>query len=247
MSLLDKFKDTVSNIGNETLGNIDAVKVKEKDETPKKEKKKQETKIKKEKKSFLGNKNNIKQEETFNKIDDNEDDEIFVKPEKKSFSSVVNKSTTIIKGHSPMLEILGISENVSDDSVLEIDDFENVEFTKVAPVGIDIPEVERFVDKTIRELKKLHNIIEKRQDDFEKLYHEALRLESKVIAYQHDSQLANSILGNKEKEDSLKEEIIKLRLENQELKHKLDVKGSGFSYENKNDNSRQRKISLPDL
>ena len=146
-----------------------------------------------------------------------------------------------------MLEILGISENVSDDSVLEIDDFENVEFTKVAPVGIDIPEVERFVDKTIRELKKLHNIIEKRQDDFEKLYHEALRLESKVIAYQHDSQLANSILGNKEKEDSLKEEIIKLRLENQELKHKLDVKGSGFSYENKNDNSRQRKISLPDL
>ena len=61
MSLLDKFKDTVSNIGNETLGNIDAVKVKEKDETPKKEKKKQEPKIKKEKKSFLGNKNNIKQ------------------------------------------------------------------------------------------------------------------------------------------------------------------------------------------
>lgn len=255
MSFLDKFKDKVSLIGNETIGEIDSVKVEENEEkktTKPLTSKKGASSVKKHisffdslKKKKDGPKK-LPEEKTKNSIIEEvpkeNKEEILTKSTKKSFSSISSNKKSVIKSHSPMLEILGISEGVNEVEFLDVSDFENVEFTKVAPVGIDVPEVERFVDKTIQEIKKLHKVIDDRQEDFEKLYHEALRLESKVIAYQHDSQLANSILGNKEVEENLKEEIVKLRLENQDLKHQLDVKNQIQSLED-----NKKKLSLPEL
>lgn len=154
--------------------------------------------------------------------------EQFTKPTKVSLSTITGKTdkkeNSHINTNSMMLNVLGIREHL-DTSMLEpLSTFEDVEFHQVAPVGIDIPEVERYVDRSNREIKKLYILLENRQKDFEKLYKEALRLESKVIEYQHDNQLTNSILDSKEKEDRLKEQVVELRLENQRLKSLLEKK-----------------------
>lgn len=154
--------------------------------------------------------------------------EQFTKPTKVSFAQLTgktsNKEERQINTNSMMLNVLGIRENL-DTSMLEpLSTFEDVEFHQVAPVGIDISEVERYVDRSNREIKKLYILLENRQKDFEKLYKEALRLESKVIEYQHDNQLTNSILDCKEREDRLKEQVVELRLENQRLKSQLEKK-----------------------
>lgn len=219
MGVFDKLKDSVSFISNESLGEIDPKVVKEerKDSKPKKE-----TKPKKEKSTKVTKEPKVKKEKTnflditskFNKVVENSDVPVIKKSK--------NVSSNSHRHNYQILNVLGIDYSYNVDDLVDLNEFEDVEFTRVAPVGIDIPEVERYVEKSVRAISKLLQTLERRQHDFERLAMEASNLEAKLIAKQHDTELTNSVLATKEKEDRLKERVVELQLENQELKHKLE-------------------------
>ncbi len=220
MSIFDKVKGSISNLGNETIGKVDEVKLKE-EKTPK-----NKEKNKKEKKESKLNLNQLlktpKKEEKPVYIQEEKIVEEITSPEVVSFGSVANTSTKLNFKNSPMLEALNTSANVDWHGTNSLEEFENVEFSMVAPVGIDASEVERFADKCVSEIKTLRRIIEKRQQDFLKLLQEAEALQNKIIAKNHEEELTQSVLEKQEKEQELKEKIISLQLENNQLKHKIE-------------------------
>ena len=228
MSILDKVKGSISNLGNETIGEVDEVKLKPKKTQEIKEKPKKEPKPKKEKKESKINLNQLfkktKKEENPVYIQEEKIVEEITSPEVVSFDSVsvTNTSTKLNLKNNPMLETLNISANVDWHGTNSLEEFENVEFSRVAPVGIDIPEVERFADKCISEIKTLRRIIEKRQNDFIKLLQEAENLQNKIIEKAYEEELTQSVLDRHEKEQELKEKIMALQLENNQLKHKIE-------------------------
>ena len=179
MSIFDKVKGSISNLGNETIGKVDEVKLKA-EKTPK-----NKEKNKKEKKESKINLNQLfktpKKEEKPVYIQVEE----ITSPEVVSFGSVANTSTKLNFKNSPMLEALNTSANVDWHGTNSLEEFENVEFSMVAPVGIDASEVERFADKCVSEIKTLRRIIEKRQQDFLKLLQEAESLQNKIIEKNH--------------------------------------------------------------
>jgi len=220
MSILDKVKGFISNLGNETIGEVDEVKLKSENQKEPKEKKpvnKKESKI---------NLNQIfkstKKNDTSSAITEEPLEEEQIQPEVVSFNNITNSSTKLNLKNNPMLKALNISANVDWHGTNNISEFEDVEFTRVAPVGIDIPEVERYAEKCITEIKTLRKILEKRQNDFIKLLQEAEILQNKIIAKTHEEELTQSVLDKHEKENELKEKIMALQLENNQLKHKIE-------------------------
>lgn len=260
MGFLNKMKDSVSFLGNESLGDINPKLLKEKEVEavkPPKEKKIKEAKPKKEKKikeeAKPAKEKKIKEVKPpkEKKIKKTSEQLVEEKPIQKvnfksieSFEELENITTNFSHKSYPILEMLGIPATYNASGVSHISEFEDAEFTRVAPVGIEISEVERFVDKTIEEIKKLHSIILERQSSFDKLLNEANAIQAKLIAKQHDDQLTSSILETKQKEDELKEKIVELQFENQELKHRLEQQA--FSSPVTVSSNKNNK-SLPDL
>lgn len=270
MGFLNKVKDSVSFLGNESLGDINPKLLKEKEVEavkPKKEKKTKEAKPPKEKKIKEvkpPKEKKIKEVKPpkEKKIKKTFEQPVEEKPVPKvnfksmeNFEELENITTNISHKSYPILEMLGIPATYNASGVSHISEFEEAEFTRVAPVGIEISEVERFVDKTIEEIKRLHGIILERQSSFDKLLNEANAIQGKLIAKQHDDQLTSSILETKQKEDELKEKIVELQFENQELKHRLEqqmFKGPVVQNKKVNslpeiDKSLRPTNSLPDL
>lgn len=225
MKLLESVKDK---LGNETIGNygFDKERPNEKKEVKKevkKEIKKKKQPDKPSKKTPPKDKN--KKVEKQKKIDEDVYDFIpiieednFRKPEKIDFFS---KEIHLENKTYPVLDLLGIARNVNVNGLVTSEDIENTEFSLTAPTGIDPSEVERFCALLEHDISRYRAIIETRQQDFELLLKEVIKLEQELVDKQQESELANFIIDQKSSEERLKEELIELRLENQELKHKL--------------------------
>lgn len=145
----------------------------------------------------------------------------------------------------PILEILGIEKDINIDGYITELDIENTEFTLTAPTGINPKEVEVFCNKLQRDVSIYRNLILSRQEDFMKLLEEALKLESKLVKRQNENELANFVITQKNNEEKLKELVVELRIENQELKNRLARLENNTTTQNNNNNNNKRSLPQP--
>lgn len=120
----------------------------------------------------------------------------------------------------PVLQLLGIPLNLEWNNLISEDDIDNVGFTLTAPTGIDPDEVETFCDSVQNDIKEYRRLLQLKQKHFIMLLDEIVSLEEKLIEQQQENELANFIIQSKTSEEQLKEELVDLRLENQELKER---------------------------
>lgn len=125
------------------------------------------------------------------------------------------------RNNYPVLEVLGIEEDIDISGLITPDDIANTEFTLVAPTGINPKEVESFCDNLIIQLGKYRELIIKRQQDFKVLLDENANLVNKMAEQKQESDLASLLMTQKNSEDKLREQVINLQNENRELKEKL--------------------------
>ena len=132
----------------------------------------------------------------------------------------IPKST---KKNYAVLDFLGISQEVDLRGLITPQEINDMEFHLIAPTGIDPDEVNDFCERLQRELFNYIDIIKQREIDFKKVLERLDDTEKKLIEKQQESELANFIIDSKSNEEKLKEELLELRLENNELKSKLKL------------------------
>lgn len=126
------------------------------------------------------------------------------------------------KGKYPALKILNIDFEPTVANLITPTDIDNATFTITAPTGLSADEVEQFCDTVQRDIAVYQSIIAQRQQDFLKLLEHTNDLAEKLADQKEESELANFILDSKSKEDSLKERLADLQIENAELKAEID-------------------------
>lgn len=120
-----------------------------------------------------------------------------------------------------VLTSLGIERNIDLTGLMSARDIEMLEFDSVGPVGVDPMQVEQFCDEVLRAINKYRDIIAKREDDFERLLIEAQRLEKKYVDIRTEADLSSFMSEQIDEKEELKDQLISLQIENQELKSKL--------------------------
>lgn len=221
MGIINTIKDSIENsLGNETIGEKEVENKKNKE---KKVKKRiiEEKVIQKEKKKKV-----IKEEII-------EEDIIDLLPKK----TLDNK-----KVH-PVLDLLGIDPEPNLVGLMDSKELEDIEFNITAPTGLDANQVEKVFDKVLNTLIKYENIVKKRQEDFVALVNEIKNLEQKIIEKQTENQLASFITEKTNNEEKLKEELLELKIENNELKEKLKK----IQKQEKKQVVNKQKVSLPEI
>lgn len=150
----------------------------------------------------------------------------------------------------PVLQLLGIPLNLEWNNLISEDDIDNVGFTLTAPTGIDPDEVETFCDSVQNDIKEYRRLLQLKQKHFIMLLDEIGSLEEKLIEQQQENELANFIIQSKTSEEQLKEELVDLRLENQELKERNKTLEKDINQLKKsisNLNKEDLNVNTPDL
>lgn len=150
----------------------------------------------------------------------------------------------------PVLQLLGIPLNLGWNNLISEDDIDNVGFTLTAPTGIDPDEVETFCDSVQNDIKEYRRLLQLKQKHFIMLLDEIVSLEEKLIEQQQENELANFIIQSKTSEEQLKEELVDLRLENQELKERNKTLEKDINQLKKsisNLNKEDLNVNTPDL
>lgn len=123
---------------------------------------------------------------------------------------------------SAVLDILKISNTINLEGLITPDDIEQVEFSLSMPSGIDPGEVETFLNRVQKDLSKIYTRIRDREEDFDKLVRETDRLQTRIVEINQSRSMLDTLNKNKDTIDSLKNQIIDLRIENTTLKSTID-------------------------
>lgn len=145
--------------------------------------------------------------------------------------------------------VLDIKEKTELNNVITTDDIRKVSFTLVAPTGYDPKEVSRFINSIKSDINNYQKAIKQRDEDVSKLYNELSRVENQLQETQQKSELAAFMNEKQNKVDELKDQLADLRMENMELKEKIEkLKKSNFTDLEKPENNPLPKINeLPPL
>lgn len=228
MNIFSRVQNKLENeIGNETIGDYGFEKNRPQSDVPSKNKKVKKEKSKKElKQKEKTKKEKIKKEKPKKEELIKDSMTVFNIPKIEEDTFQIPKLPETIELPTknkkyPVLELLGISKDVDFSHLISVEDIENAEFSLTAPTGLDPREVEVFCNKLEHDIAQYRAIILNRQEDFVKLLDEVLKLENQLIEKQQESELASFIIDQKSTEEKLKEELLELRLENQELRYKV--------------------------
>lgn len=161
------------------------------------------------------------------------------------------KNNSIKKDQNyPVLQLLGIPLNLDWNDLISEDDIDNVGFTLTGPTGFDPDEVETFCDGVQNDIKEYRRLLQLKQKHFIMLLDEIGSLEEKLIEQQQENELANFIIESKTSEEQLKEEIVDLRIENQELRGRNKALEKDITQLKKsiaNLNKEDLNLNIPDL
>lgn len=121
----------------------------------------------------------------------------------------------------PVLGMLNIPAYPNLSGLITSKDVDEVEFNLSAPTGLNPDEIEIFCNNVSTAIYRYNAIIEERQKHFEILLNEVDRLSQKLIEKQAESELSQFISYEKTEDSRIKDEIIELRLQNEELQSRL--------------------------
>lgn len=216
MNIKDKIADT---LGNEIIGSVKDKKEKERVEKPvppkkpKKQKKAKKPKPKKEKKPLFE-----KPKFDFKK---NKEEQ---KPKKNFAMQQLEKQEKSRKDRdSKLLDIYNIDKVSNIDSLLSSEDVDNVEFTLIAPTGLDPKEVAKFLNEVSYSISEYISIIENRDREIQLLSKANSELEDKLEDEKQSSDFAQMISNRDNKEAELQEKMLNLQIENENIKNKYNA------------------------
>ena len=215
MNIKDKIADT---LGNEIIGSVKDKKEKERVEKPvppkkpKKQKKAKKPKPKKEKKPLFE-----KPKFDFKKNKEEKS--------KKNFAmQQLEKQEKNRKDRdSKLLDIYNIDKVSNIDSLLTSEDVDNVEFTLIAPTGLDPKEVAKFLNEVSYSISEYVSIIENRDREIKILSKANSELEDKLEDEKQSSDFAQMINNRDNKEAELQEKMLNLQIENENIKNKYNA------------------------
>lgn len=208
MKIKDKIADT---LGNEIIGSVKDKKVKERVEKPVPPKKTKKPKPKKEKKPLFEKPN----------FD-------FKKPQKepkKNFAmQQLEKQEKERKDRdSKLLDIYNIDKISNIEDLLSSEDVDNVEFTLIAPTGLDPKEVSKFLNEVSYSINEYISIIKNRDREIQLLSKANSELEDKLEDEKQSSDFAQMISNRDNKEAELQEKMLNLQIENENIKNKYNA------------------------
>lgn len=206
MKIVNKIKSTLQDsLGNELIGIDD-------DDDLDMQKEQEEKEIKQKKKKVE------KKQKPMESVFDLgiEKNDIYSTGELEPNNTVENNSD------SAVLDILKISNTINLEGLITPDDIEQAEFSLSMPSGIDPNEVETFLNKIQKDLSKIYTRIREREADFNKLLRETDRLQTRIVEINQSRSMLDTLNKNKDTIDSLKNQIVDLRIENTTLKSTID-------------------------
>lgn len=124
--------------------------------------------------------------------------------------------------NSAVLSLLGIEMNMDTSKLMSMDEINNTRFSLISPTGAHPREVDKFKNKAANTILQYNKMLEQRNNDINKLVNEIARLENIMQEEQQKSELTAFITSQQDEETRLKNELADLRIENLELKQKLD-------------------------
>lgn len=211
MKIKDKIVDT---LGNEIIGSVKDKKIKERVEKPvppkkpKKQKKAKKSKPKKEKKPLFDFKKDKEEKE----------------PKKNFAMQQLEKQEKSRKDRdSKLLDIYNIDKVSNIDSLLTSEEVDNVEFTLIAPTGLDPKEVAKFLNEISYSISEYVSIIENRDREIQLLSKANSELEDKLEDEKQSSDFAQMINNRDNKEAELQEKMLNLQIENENIKNKYNA------------------------
>lgn len=120
------------------------------------------------------------------------------------------------------LSALNIDLYADTDNLLSASDVNGVVFELQSPTGLNPRQVSKFCDEVAANIKKYSDLVESRNRDVKRLADELERLQVLIQEEQQKSQLTSFIAEQQDETTKLKNEVIDLKLENKELKTKLE-------------------------
>lgn len=125
-----------------------------------------------------------------------------------------------VKSESMVLEILGIPAVRDASTGLQPSDIRDAVFTQCT-IGFDEDEVDDFLNKMYVDYKKLYGVVERREQDFNKLLNECTRLSNEMETMKYENDLAKMLEDSSDKEVKLNEALMNARQEVFQLKEAL--------------------------
>lgn len=119
------------------------------------------------------------------------------------------------------LQVLGVDRTLSFDGLLSESDVDNVTFTKTAPVGLEIKEVQAFCDRVMAAIIDYKALITRKQEDLEKIIEALSRSYTENNNLKHQMELGSIYQMTQNNENRLRDEITELKIENSTLKQQI--------------------------
>lgn len=127
-----------------------------------------------------------------------------------------------MEGYKDVLAILGIKEKIELDVDFRSHDLDYINFGQTTPVGLDYDEVSDFISRTKYTLHKLESTLKQREKDVVAVASEVKRIEQRMIEQNQEKELERMV-GGMTQEERLIEEVMELRVDNNELKRERDM------------------------